>query len=41
MRNLKKIPSAFISERIGVKLGMSVEDDNAPNAEERFFYNDP
>ena len=29
MQNLKKIPSAFISERIGVKLDMSVEDDNA------------
>jgi len=29
MQNLKIIPSAFISERIGVKLGMSVEDDNA------------
>jgi len=29
MQNLKKIPSAFTTERIGVKLGMSVEDDNA------------
>jgi len=37
MQKLQKIPRAFISERIGVKLGMSVGDDNAPNAEVRFF----
>jgi len=37
MQKYEKSCRAFISERIGVKLGMSVEDDNAPNAEERFF----
>jgi len=36
-KNTKKSCRVFISERIGVKLGTSVEDDNAPNAEERFF----
>ena len=41
MQNLKKIPNAFISEQIGVKLGMSVEDDNAHKFWKPLFDHDP